>query len=192
MGMKTIAFVLAVLATPAFADEVIEIHDHPVQPAKQTSRDPRVLPPYSDAAIESNTWARAWMLLSIDSTGFVTRVKMLNAPGHDLDAIAIDRAFHTRFSPARDRRGNAVASELVWGLEWPAYWWMIDNFGFALRLPHFGNIEDAHAPMCRGEGPLDLGYMKTSAVYRDCSQPALERAQQVAWIYPRAATTNFK
>ncbi len=189
--MRSLLLVMA-LATSAYADEVIVIHDRPFEPPRQTSRDPRALPPYSDAAIESNTWARAWLLLSIDSTGFVTRLKVLNAPGHDLDAIAIDRAFHTRFEPAHDRGGNPVASEVVWGLEWPSYWWMVDHFGFALRMPHFGNIEDVQAPGCKGSGPLELGVMKSRPVYRDCSAPAIERAQKVAWIYPRAATTNFK
>lgn len=165
---------LTALAAPAFADEVIEVHDRAPQPAQ---------PPehahlrYSDAAIESNAWARAWLLVDIDSTGFVTRAKLLNAPGHDLDAIALEQAFTARFTPARDRAGQPTRSQLVWGIEWPAYWWSQEH--------HHS------APYCRGSGPLQLGSMYGS-VYRDCSEPDLARAGTAPWIYPRAATTNLR
>jgi hypothetical protein len=188
--MRTL-LIVAALATSAYADEVIEIHDRPVEPAKQTSRNPRLIPPYSDEAVASNSWSRAWLLLDIDSTGFVTRLKVLNAPGHDLDAIAISHAFHTRFTPAHDRGGNPVHSQLVWGLEWPSYWWLFRRFGTTAKLPHFGGIADVKPPPCSGSGPLRVRSM-AGAVYRDCSLPSVERASEVAWIYPRAATTNLR
>ncbi len=174
---KLLVLALLALAVPARADEVIEIHDraHPAHDARVTHG----MPPYSDAAIDSNTWARAWLLLDIDANGFVTRLKLLARPGHDLDRIAIERAFATRFSPALDRAGNAVHSQLVWGIEWPAYWWLREHAGNAL-------------PPCRGSGPLQLGAMTSSPVYRDCSEPDLARSVRETWIYPRAATTNLR
>lgn len=168
--MRTIlALALLAAAVPARADEIIEIHDHsrPPQDAPATHG----LPPYSDAAIESNTWARAWLLLDIDANGFVTRLKLLGHPGHDLDPIAVDRAFATRFEPARDLNGHATRSQLVWGLEWPAWWWLHE---------HAGN----GWPRCRGSGPLQLGTMSASPVYRDCSEPDLTRIAYERWIYP--------
>jgi hypothetical protein len=171
--MRTLVL-LAALSSTAFADEVIEIHDHIREPAKAPEHAHLR---YSDAAIESNAWARAWLLVDIDSTGFVTRAKLLNAPGHDLDAIAIEQAFATRFTPARDRGGQPTASHMVWGIEWPAYWWSQEHH---MTPPH-----------CRGSGPLQLGSLYGS-VYRDCSEPDLAHAAAAPWIYPRAATTNFK
>jgi hypothetical protein len=190
-NVRLLALASIAIALPAHADEVIYIHGHLAEPAdgaqfRQISRDPRALPPYSDEAILSNTWVTAWLLLDLDSGGSVTRIKVLNAPGHDLDSIAVDRAFNTQFSPALDDARKAVRSRLVWGIEWPSYYWMLDCCGTALRLPHQGSIGDIQLPPCRGTGPLQLGSMR-STVYRDCSLPNLAHAEEVAWIYPGEA-----
>jgi hypothetical protein len=165
---------LAALTSTAFANEVIEIHDHIPEPAKPPES---VHLRYSDAAIASNAWARAWLLVDIDSSGIVTRAKLLHAPGHDLDTIAIAQAFATRFTPARDRSGRPTPSHMLWGIEWPAYWWSQEHH--------------KSSPHCRGSGPLQLGSLYGS-VYRDCSEPDLSRASTAPWIYPRAATTNLR
>src|SRR5512138_1205894 len=68
--------------------ETIEIHDPlppPVLP--KAKKDARILPKYSDDAVLSDAWEKAWLLLDVDTTGSVTRVKMLKRPGHDLEKI---------------------------------------------------------------------------------------------------------
>jgi hypothetical protein len=190
------ALVLGVfaVATPALADkppenpiakpielpggEVIIIHDRVAQPAK-SSRDPSLLPPYSDRAITSNEWTRAWLLLDIDATGTVRRLKFVHKPGLDLEPIAAAHAFATHFSPATDRSGNRVASRLVWGLEWPAYWWMVHHMQNVARLPGNG------LPRCRGTGPLQLGSMVDS-VYSDCTTPDMAHPEKWGeWIFSK-------
>ena len=189
---KLVAIASFALVSTARADEVVTIHRHVPQPARQISRDPRELPPYSAAAITSNVWARAWMLLEIDATGAVTRTKLLHAPGHDLEAIAVSRALATRFSPARDGDGNAVPSQLVWGLEWPAYSWLREHFGTTSRMPRFGaDPGELPLPPCAGSGPLVMG-SAVSKVYRDCATPDLQAAQSTAWVYPKTAIASSK
>jgi hypothetical protein len=176
-----LAALIIAIATPAIANtkpieldrtEVIVIRDTVAQPAK-AQRDPRVLPPYSDKAIESNEWTRAWLLLDIDRTGSVRRVKFVHKPGLDLETIALQHAFTTHFEPAIDRSGAPVSSQLVWGLEWPAHSWLQTHTGSTARLPH-----DMPLPICRGDGPLNLGTM-LGAVYRDCT--AADLAHPETW-----------
>jgi len=185
--MRHLLTTIAVLLTsPAFADkkpidlgnEVIEIHDRVVVPAKST-RTPGVLPAYSDRATNSNEWTRAWLLLDIDASGNVKRLKFVHKPGLDLEPIAEAHAFATKFTPATNQRGEAVPSQLVWGLEWPAYWWLVHRTGFTTALP------TGHLPTCRGTGPLNLGSMAGS-VYRDCTQPDLAHPEKWGeWIVRR-------
>jgi hypothetical protein len=159
--------------------EVIEIHDPPrptVMP--KPLADPAILPPYSDKAILGDVWTRAWLLLDVDDTGGVARVKFLKRPGADLDRIAIDHAFKLRFAPARDRWSHAARAYVVWKIEWPSYGWMIDRVGTATRMPKYdqlsrferGAVNPNNVP-CRGSGPLNLG--SVHPVYRDCSVPDL-------------------
>jgi len=119
---------LCILVGPAAADdeapyvgkgEVIEIHDPPVKP-KALNFNPRKTPPYSDAAVLSDAWTKAWMLLDVSERGDVTRVKFLKRPGFDLEKIAIKEAFKLKFSPARDGRGNPLRVYVVWPIEWPS------------------------------------------------------------------------
>jgi hypothetical protein len=160
---------VAMLSAPAAADETIVIHDPIAQPAEPVHPQPPLLR-YSDEAVLSNHWGRAWLLLDIDSTGFVTRLKFLNRPGRDLDPIAIETAFATRFTPALDYTGHPVHSRLVWSLEWPSWWWSHEHAGTGV-------------PPCRGSGPLNLGGITANPVYRDCSKPDLGRIPTEPWIY---------
>ena len=135
----------------------------------------KIAPEYSDAAIEKDAWTRAWMLLDINERGTVTRVKMLNPPGYDLEPIALKQAFRTQFEPARDTNGQAVRSLLVWNIEWPSYWWMVMLEGVATRIP-----DNIVFKPCRGSGPLQMGSMHPA--YRDCSRPNLTKIGSARWI----------
>lgn len=176
--------VLVVLATSAAADaprnvrgETIIIRDHgPGYQQAAPLRDPRIAPKYSDAAIEHDAWTRAWLLLDIDDRGVVQRVKFLKRPGYDLEKIAIERVFGTRFEPAHDGLGRAQASMLAFPIEWPSYWWIVTHEGIVTRIPsNVGGIP------CKGSGnPLNLD--RAHPVYRDCSGPDFSAAADEPWI----------
>jgi carboxypeptidase family protein len=163
--------------------EVIVIHDPLKQPVRaKPLKDPRILPPYSDEAILSDTWAKAWLVLDVDETGAVTRVKVLAHPGHDLDAIALSQALKTRFDPARDAHDRPTRSLVVWPIEWPAYWWMHDRLGLVTRMPDklMDGFDVSHVP-CRGSGPINVGSIHPA--YRDCSVPNLSKINSAEpWI----------
>lgn len=161
------------------SESVIYVRERkPMIPPKMVKDARRkIAPEYSDAAIEKDAWTRAWLLLDIDDRGSVTRVKMLNAPGYDLESIALKQAFRTQFEPARDASGRPARSLLVWPIEWPSYWWMVMHEGVATRIP------DAvvYKP-CRDSGrPLQMGSLHP--VYRDCSKPNLTKIGSAKWIY---------
>jgi hypothetical protein len=146
---------------------------------KAKKRYGRIAPAYSDYAIERDKWAKAWLLLDIDEQGVVTRLKLLKAPGYDLDQIAIDRGFSMRFDPAQDANGNAIRSQLITPIEWPAYWWLIAREGLATKIPEY--IE--RVP-CFGSGPMKIGSIHPA--YRDCSPPpALSDLDKFVWIEKR-------
>jgi len=136
----------------------------------------RIAPAYSDTAILEDAWTRAWLLLDIDAQGTVTRVKMLNAPGYDLEPIAIRQAFQTKFAPAHDAHGNSIRSLLVWTIEWPSYWYSIERENPPTAIP-----DDLELLPCRGSGPLKLGSF-FDAKYRDCTPPDLTRVTSAKWI----------
>ena len=118
--------------------EVIKIEDkrRPVPAQKPKPRqDPRQSLPYSDESIERDAWARAWLLLDVDEAGRVTRLKLLKKPGFDLDEIAIREAFKLRFDPARDAQGRPMKTYVLWTMEWPAWGWLVQGNGTALRKP---------------------------------------------------------
>jgi hypothetical protein len=135
----------------------------------------RMAPPYSDEAIDKDVWAKAWVLLDIDARGNVSRVKLLKQPGYGLDQIALDHAFKMRFDPALDANGRAMATELLWSMEWPSYWWLVNMDEPPNRVPDYAqNME------CAGSGPLAFG--RIHKVYRDCSMADLTRLDQVPWV----------
>lgn len=154
---------------------VIEGHAPPTVQPKPVKNYFRIAPLYSDAAIESDAWGQAYVLLDIDARGTVTRLKLLKHPGHDLDLIAIDTAFRLRFSPARDASGHPIASSLIWPMEWPSYWWLIDLYGLATRIP-----DDLSNVPCRGSGPLHVGSIHP--VYRDCETFPPSALETEPWV----------
>jgi hypothetical protein len=200
MSAKRILFALCVTsmggARPAAAgpqpDEVIVIDEKPPRPAveaKAVNFSPRKAPPYSDRAIESDAWTRAWLLLDIDARGTVTRFKFLKRPGYDLEEIATREVFGLRFEPARDRAGRPQRTWMIWGIEWPSYWWLVEFLGVASGMPPvvgFPPRSMAAGVPCRGSGPMNLGSIHPA--YRDCSLPDLSRRHFAGqpWILRRA------
>lgn len=166
------------------ASEVIRIRGKHPRPPRPKNFSATKAPPYSDRAITRNAWTRAWLLLDIDASGKVQRFKFIKRPGYDLERIAASEAFKLRFEPARNEAGRAVRSSVMWPIEWPAYWWLIEFMGTATRLPpivHHGRGPDslgaprsmADSVPCAGSGPMELGSIRPG--YRDCSQPDLSR-----------------
>ena len=127
--------------------EVIHLEE-PAPPVvrPKVKRYHRKLPPYSDAAILSDVWTRAWMLIEIDEHGTVTRLKSLKAPGHDLDDIAIREAFGLHFEPARDAFGKPMRVWIVWGFEWPANSWLVATTGLSTAMPEDVVLEKPELP----------------------------------------------
>ena len=175
------------------SDEVIVIDEKPPRPAveaKAINFSPRKTPPYSDEAILSDAWTRAWLLLDIDARGTVTRFKFLKRPGYQLEDIAARQVLGLRFEPARDRAGRPQRTWMIWVIEWPSYFWLIDRLGVASGMPPVVGFPPesmaAHVP-CKGSGPMNLGSIHPA--YRDCSQPNLSRRHFAAqpWLYPRLA-----
>jgi hypothetical protein len=190
--------------------EVINIVDpkrpRPAVKAKP-QKDPRLTPPYSDEAISRDAWARAWLLLDIDETGQVTRVKLLKAPGFDLDKICLETAFALTFDPAKDGEGRPMKQYLLWSMEWPAWGWLVQGAGGTVRIPTeedpvaeqrkglFTEPQAAgmvFAPQlgsvpCAGSGPLNLD--RDNRAYRDCAKPDLRNAFALPWITKASMAT---
>ncbi len=131
-------------------DETVDVHELmiPTTPPKLRRRARR--PAYSDAATDRNEWLRAWLLLDLDETGAVTRVKLLDRPGYDLDAIAVRFAFALELEPARDRANRPVRTEMLWVIDWPAFWWIVDQGeSVTAPIPEAASslpCHDPHAP----------------------------------------------
>jgi hypothetical protein len=174
--MLKIAIVMVVmLAAPAFADETIVIHDpRPKVEPKPVKHYSRIAPPYSDYAIEHDKWARAWLLLDIDASGNVQRVKFLKHPGFELDDIAIRQGLAMKFEPARNAHGDAVSRYVLWTIEWPSYWWLVMREGVTTGIPDSVNNQP-----CAGSGPWHV--KSFHPVYRDCSGPDFAHAASEPW-----------
>lgn len=152
--------------------EIVEIHEViPPSVMPKPLSDQLAIPKYSDEAIKRNTWTRAWLMLDVDDTGTVRRLKVLKSPGFDLDAIAIRTAFALRFEPALDRARRKTSALVVWKIEWPAYYWLLEQKDKTIsRMP----VEASTVP-CRGTGP-------TRSVYRDCSRADMSNAMSQPWV----------
>lgn len=163
---------------PVGRPEIIRLQGHapPTVPPKPMKNYFRIAPRYSDYAIQHDVWGMAYVMLDIDPTGAVERVKLLKRPGYDLDKIAIDTAFQLKFTPAKDATGRAIGSQLIWPIEWPSYWWMVDFEGIATRVP----LEYIDAVPCRGSGPMHLG--SVHPVYRDCEMFSPDAVNTAQWI----------
>jgi Carboxypeptidase regulatory-like domain/Gram-negative bacterial TonB protein C-terminal len=183
--------------------EIIRIIDSkpPTVPPKLSKDIPMITPPYSEAAVERDAWARAWLLLDVDERGKVVRVKLLKRPGFDLDEIAVKEAMKLRFEPALDEHRKPMRTQMLWSMEWPSHGWLVEHNGTATRLPveaytinplmrGFGGEGQPTAPPtgasalsrvpCAGSGPLNLDLVYP--VYRDCSRPKLDRAAELPWL----------
>lgn len=133
----------------------------PATVAKSHTRPGRI-PDWSDDAIDSETWIKAWMLLDISATGHVDHVKFVQRPGHGLDDIARDFALHLQFDPALDRGDHPVRSLLLYPLEWPPYLWLSSTHNSMYWLP-----PEAAAVPC---------------TVRDCRPPDLAHSVSEPWV----------
>lgn len=163
----------AQLATPG-TDALIELHEvlPPATPAKAHEHTDVILD-YTDDASDADTWARAWLLLDVSETGAVSRVKLLDDPGHGLAPIALAAAFGLKFDPARDRANHPLRSAVLWTYEWPAYWWLVENHYSRTRLP----LETFTLP-CNGR---DSKFVR----HRDCTAPDLAKIVTAPWQQPK-------
>src|SRR5262249_28322597 len=164
--------------------EVIVIEDR-TAPAKAKNFKPLKAPPYSDEAVLTDAWTRAWLLLDVDERGHVVRLKVLKHPGYDLEAIAGAGAFKRELGRAGDAAGKPIRTWVVWDIEWPSAWWLSTFVGTRASMPPIVGFPprrlDAHVP-CAGSGPLNLGSIHP--VYKDCSKPDMSRAAKERWIEP--------
>jgi hypothetical protein len=168
----------------AMIGEVIVIRDKitpPVAP-KPTNYKPRATPPYSDAAVLSDAWTKAHLLLDIDEKGTVLRYKFLKRPGYDLEKIAAKEVSKLTFDPAKDRNGKPMRAWVVWTIEWPSAWWLEKLVGTRSTMPPIVGFPphrlDSYVP-CRGSGPWAMGSVHPT--YKDCSKPDLRNAAAEKW-----------
>ena len=119
------------------------------------------------------------MLLDVTESGEVARVKFLNKPGYDLEPIAIRESFKLKFEPARDKSGKPVGSWMVWKIEWPASWWLVDMNMPTTMMPSQKMMEGVP---CEGSGPWHLSSIHPT--YRDCSKPDMKKVDTAPWILP--------
>lgn len=186
---------LAALAGTAAAEEkekvrvqrgeviVIEGTAPPSTPPKPTNFKPHKAPPYSDRAILSDAWTKAWMLLDVDERGVVTRFKFLKRPGYDLEEIATSEVFELRFAPATDGAGRPMRTTVLWEIEWPSAFWLSTFVGTRSAMPKIVGFpprrQDDYVP-CRGSGPMLLGSVRPT--YKDCSKPDMAKADTERWV----------
>lgn len=164
-------------------DEVIVIDDSKtpaVMPVPIRKQVKLATPPYSERAILEDAWTRAWLLLEVDTRGNVTRLKMLKRPGYDLEPLAIAEGFKLKFTPARDEHGKAVATLILWPIEWPAQSWLFALQGQPTRMPEPRLVA---AVPCKGAGPWRIKSVYKG--YRDCSRPDMSRLSKEPWIEPK-------
>lgn len=165
--------------------EVIEVEGRapPATPPKPANFVKSKAPPYSERAILADAWTKAWLLLELDETGRVTRVKFLNKPGYDLEQIAIDEVFKLQFAPALDGAKQPMRSTVVWEIEWPSAYWLSTFEGTRSKMPEvvgFPPRRRDHYVPCRGSGPWNMGSIRPT--YKDCSKPDLSKIKTAPWI----------
>lgn len=176
------------------AGEVIVIRDLVPPPVLPKPRNyvAQKAPPYSDAAVLSNAWTKAWLLLDIDERGRVARFKFLKRPGYDLEKIAAQQVFELDFDPARDANDRPVATLAIWQIEWPSAWWLQAVTGTRSAMPKVVGFpprrQDQLVP-CAGSAPWRMGSVG-GTVYRDCSKPDLSKANTETWIVRPAASVS--
>ncbi len=182
--------------------EVIVIREklRPPVPAKPENHQPMKTAPYSARAINSDAWTRAFLLLDIDESGTLRRIKWLQRPGFDLDAIALSEVKKVKFAAARDATGKPIRSLLVWDIEWPSAWWLNQVMGTRVGMASAERARGAMIPPrsvadspgpkrpqhlsvpCKGSGPWNMD--SAHPTYRDCRKPDLKVAATEAWFAP--------
>ncbi|HEY1551828.1 MAG TPA: carboxypeptidase-like regulatory domain-containing protein [Kofleriaceae bacterium] len=153
--------------------ETVDIRERevPTTPPKLKHRPKR--PAYSDAASDRNAWIRAWLLLDIDASGGVVGLKLLDRPGYDLDAVAIASGFALDFEPARDRENHPVRTQMLWVIDWPPFWWVIDQgASVTAQIP-----DAAWSLPCRDEHGVEPTHVE-----RSCARPTIANALALPWI----------
>jgi TonB family protein len=131
----------------------------PRRPVAEAVEDyTRLVPPYSDEAIDSDVSGAVSLRLEIDETGRVTDASVVRGFGHGLDRLAVETGLRYRFRPATDDQGRPIRSAIGWNIVWEPYW---------KRL--FVKTIVGH-PNCRGHGPLNLD--EYDPAYIDCDAPA--------------------
>lgn len=169
----------------SIAGEVIEVEGKvtpPVAP-KPTNFSALRAPPYSDRAVLTDAWTKAWVLIDIDERGQILRFKFLKRPGYDLEQIAQAEVRRLRFAPARNGSGKPMRSLLVWPIEWPSAGWLTMFMGTRSAMPKvvgFPPQRQDHYVPCAGSGPLQLSSVHPT--YKDCSKPDLSKAAGEPWI----------
>ncbi|HEY1546704.1 MAG TPA: carboxypeptidase-like regulatory domain-containing protein [Kofleriaceae bacterium] len=145
--------------------ETVDMHDLvvPASPPKLKHSPKR--PTYSDTATDHDAWLRAWLLLDIDESGKVVRLKVLDRPGYDLDSVATAFGFAAEFEPARDRANRPMRTQLMWVIDWPPFSWSNDEGRSPDSLP----CRDEH-----GTHPARLE--------RSCARPTIANALSQPWI----------
>jgi hypothetical protein len=166
--------------------EVIQVRGEYPRSAPKPLRDPRLMPKYSDQAILRDAWTKAWLLLDVSAAGEVQRLKVLKAPGYDLDQIAVRTAFDLKLEPARDASGKPVPAIVVWSLEWPSYGWL-QAFEVTTRIPPaqrelFTPERPALVKVPCANSGRPLAFESRYPTYRDCSRPDISRAAALPWI----------
>lgn len=165
-------------ATELDGEEVFEIRESEkpkVMPKPKQGTN--IIPEYSDEARDADVWARAWLLLDIDSRGVVTRMKLLHAPGYGLDRIATLAAGNLKFDPALSPSGKPVPALVLWTYEWPSYYWLIERKLSPQALP-----EEATYVQCAKE-PSNRSRL------RDCTKADISKEHELPWI-PAMQTTG--
>lgn len=162
-------------------EEVVEIleADQPAVMPRATSPTNRI-PEYSQLARDSDAWAKAWLLLHVGRDGQVKRLKVLHAPGYELDEIAVADAFNLKFEPALDRAGHPVPVMVIWSYEWPSYWWMVEHG----QAPRYVPAEVNVVP-CRGTAGAGTRQ-------RDCTQAEMSQAHTLPWLSRKAFLATGK
>lgn len=160
-----------VQSTTEEGEEVVEILEaaQPQVMPKPTSPTNRI-PEYSREARDADVWTKAWLLLHVGRDGEVKRLKVLHAPGYELDEVAVRDAFALRFEPALDRAGRPVPVLVLWSYEWPSYWWMVEH-----RHPPRAVPAEVNAVPCRGT-------QGAASRQRDCTQAEMSQAHTLPWI----------
>lgn len=167
--------------------EVIKIEGRllPKVKPKPKNHSTKKAPPYSDRAVLSDAWTKAWLLLDVGADGEVTRFKFLKRPGYDLESIATSEVFKLKFEPALDHADRPVRTLVLWSIEWPSAGWLEKLVGTRSQMPplvgvppHVRLLSD-YVP-CRGSGPLKLDSVHPT--YKDCVGPDWSNEAKEPWI----------